>query len=179
MQMSFVMLAMGGGWRLVLKLNFFQTLSTRVGQDFEVEVQQDFETGACSAFCRWCFVEVMKFNLGRYSEARFGQDFEVEMPMFVWDFEVDAWSRFWRWNLMKICVRTSDMTKRSYFGKQTSTLGSVVQCFKTNLWSIFLRTLKWWSVINDHWSFEKDNDNQVVWKNFWKCLTDKGKQYGI
>ena len=31
---------------------FFQTLSTRVGQDFEVEVQQDFETGACSAFCR-------------------------------------------------------------------------------------------------------------------------------
>ena len=28
-----------------------QTLSTRVGQDFEVEVQQDFETGACSAFC--------------------------------------------------------------------------------------------------------------------------------
>ena len=31
---------------------FLQTLSTRVGQDFEVEVQQDFETGACSAFCR-------------------------------------------------------------------------------------------------------------------------------
>ena len=30
----------------------FQILSTRVGQDFEVEVQQDFETGACSAFCR-------------------------------------------------------------------------------------------------------------------------------
>ena len=65
-----------GSWRLVLKLNFFQTLSTRVGQDFEVEVQQDFETGACSAFCRWCFVEVMKLNLGRYSEARLGQDFE-------------------------------------------------------------------------------------------------------
>ena len=31
---------------------FFQTLSTRDGQYFEVEVQQDFETGACSAFCR-------------------------------------------------------------------------------------------------------------------------------
>ena len=29
-----------------------QTLSTRVGQDFEVEVQQNFETGACPAFCR-------------------------------------------------------------------------------------------------------------------------------
>ena len=61
---------------MVLKLNFFQTLSTRVGQDFEVEVQQDFETGACSVFCRRCFVEVMKLNLGRYSEARLGQDFE-------------------------------------------------------------------------------------------------------
>ena len=31
-----------GSWCLVLKLNFFQTLSTRVGQDFEVEVQAKF-----------------------------------------------------------------------------------------------------------------------------------------
>ena len=44
-----------GRWRLV------QTLGTRVGQDFEVEV--------CTAFCRWCLVEVMKLNLGRDSEA--------------------------------------------------------------------------------------------------------------
>ena len=40
-------------WELMFgPTTFFQTLSTRVGQDFEVEVQQDFETGACSAFCR-------------------------------------------------------------------------------------------------------------------------------
>ena len=65
-------------WELTFspKTKLFQTMSTRVGQDFEVEVQQDFETGASSAFCRWCFVEVMKLNLGRYSEARLGQDFE-------------------------------------------------------------------------------------------------------
>ena len=37
--------------------------------------------------------------------------------MFRCDFEVDAWSRFWRWNLVKICVWTCDMN---------STLGSVV-----------------------------------------------------
>ena len=37
--------------------------------------------------------------------------------MFGWDFEVDAWSRFWRWNLIKICVWTCDMI---------STLRSVV-----------------------------------------------------
>ena len=53
---------------------------------------------------------VMKFNLGQDSEARFGQDFEVssivKIVMFSWDFEVDAWSRFWKWNLIKICVWT-------------------------------------------------------------------------
>ena len=57
------------------------------------------------------------------------------MLMFGCDFEVGAWSRFWRC-LIKICVRTCDMTSRSYFGKQNSTLGSVVPlamfCF--NAW---------------------------------------------
>ena len=46
--------------------------------------------------------------------------------MFGWNFEVDAWSRFWRWNLIKICVWIRDMTSRSYFGKINSILGSVV-----------------------------------------------------
>ena len=46
--------------------------------------------------------------------------------MFGWDFKVDAGSIFWRWNLSKLCVRTHDMTSRSYFGKMNSTLGSVV-----------------------------------------------------
>ena len=42
----------------------------------KLRFRQDFEAGFCSAFCRWCFVEVMKLNLGWDSEARFGQDFE-------------------------------------------------------------------------------------------------------
>ena len=37
--------------------------------------------------------------------------------MFGWDFEVDAWSRFLKWNLIKICIWSCDMN---------STLGSVV-----------------------------------------------------
>ena len=37
--------------------------------------------------------------------------------MFGWDFEDDTWSRFWTWNLIKICVWTCD---------KNSTLGSVV-----------------------------------------------------
>ena len=39
------------------------------------------------------------------------------MLMFGWDFEGDNCSRFWRWNLIKICVRPCNMN---------STLGSVV-----------------------------------------------------
>ena len=60
------------------------------------------------------------------------------MSMFGWDFEVDSWSRFWRWNLSKLFVRTHDMTSRSYFGEMNSTLGSVVPLamFVTyNFWS--------------------------------------------
>ena len=34
--------------RLVIKLDFVQTLSTRIGQDFELKfLRQDFETGFC------------------------------------------------------------------------------------------------------------------------------------
>ena len=57
---------------------------------------------------------------------RFWSSGLVEMSMFSWDFEVVSWLRFWRWNLSKLCVRTHDMTSRSYFGKMNSTLGSVV-----------------------------------------------------
>ena len=56
----------------------YSTLSTLV-KILKLKFKQDFETGACSAFCRKCFVEVMKLNLGRYSEARMGQDFEFQV----------------------------------------------------------------------------------------------------
>ena len=62
---------------MVIKLNLFvQTLSTRFGQDFEVEVQARFEAGFWSVFCCRRFVKVMKLNIGRDSEARFGQYLE-------------------------------------------------------------------------------------------------------
>ena len=41
----------------------------------KLKFSQDFEAGVVSVFCFWCFVEVMKLNLGRDSKARFGQDF--------------------------------------------------------------------------------------------------------
>ena len=48
------------------------------------------------------------------------------ISMFSWDFEVVSWLRFWRWNLSKLCVRTHNMTSRTYFGKMNSILGFVV-----------------------------------------------------
>ena len=55
----------------------------------------------------------------------------MERPMFGWDFEVDAWSRFLGWNLIKICVWTCDMN---------STLGSVVPLA---MFTLFISSLTW------------------------------------
>ena len=73
----------------------------------------------------------------------------LRMLMFGWDFEVSAWSIFWRC-LIKICERTCDLTKRSYFEKQNSALGSVVplamflnivqNCENIQLWILSLFT---------------------------------------
>ena len=66
--------------RLVIKLDFVQTLSTRIGQDFELKfLRQDFETGFCWHFAADVFVKVMKLNCGRESEARFGPYSEGEI----------------------------------------------------------------------------------------------------
>ena len=37
----------------------------------------------------------------------------MERLIFDWNFEVDAWLRFWRWNLIKICVWTLIWTQPS------------------------------------------------------------------
>ena len=56
----------------------------------------------CTPFCP--VMEVMRLNLGWVSEARFGQDFVflrlVKMLIFGWNFVIDAWSSFWRGNLI-------------------------------------------------------------------------------
>ena len=75
------------------EVKFCSDFEHRVGQDFEVEVQATFWSWSLFSIWRWCFVEVMKLNLGRDSEARFGQDFEL---LGYWRFLVDALSRFWR-----------------------------------------------------------------------------------
>ena len=67
-------------------------------------------------------VEILKPGLVNILNFKFSRDTDV-----CWcrDFEVGAWSIFWRWNLIKFCVWTCDMTKKSYFCKPNSTLGSI------------------------------------------------------
>ena len=54
--------------------------------------------------------------------------------MFGWDFEVDAWSRFWRWSFIKICVWTCDMTPKVTLARWTQSSGPLClwQCFSQN-----------------------------------------------
>ena len=82
------------------------------------------------------------------------------MLMYGWDFEVDAWSRFWRC-LMKICVRICDMTSRSYFGKMTSTLGSVVPLAMFKYTEVFQQI----RVDNDAIRFL--NALMIFWQSSW------------
>ena len=49
-----------------------------------LKFRRDFEAGICSAFCRWCFVEVMMLNLGRDFEARFVHYFEFYVYSRCW-----------------------------------------------------------------------------------------------
>ena len=53
--------------------------------------------------------------------------------MFGWDFEENAWSRFWRWSLIKICVWTCDMTQ--FFTLERWTQPSGVHCAFGNVFN--------------------------------------------
>ena len=46
--------------------------------------------------------------------------------MFGWDFEVDAWSRFWRWKIDQDLCLNLWYDPLGYFGELNWTLGSVV-----------------------------------------------------
>ena len=76
-----------------------------------------FKPETCESFR----VEILKLGLVKILNFKFCGDADVWLRFFV-----DAYSRFWRWNVIKIYVWTSDMTSRSYFVKMNSILGSVV-----------------------------------------------------
>ena len=53
----------------------------------------------------WILVEILKLGLANIFKFNFSRN--------VWDFEVDTCSRFWRWNLIKICVQLVIWTQPS------------------------------------------------------------------
>ena len=65
-----------GSWGLGKKLNFCSDFEHKVWSRFEVEVKASLKL-VFGQFFSWCFVEVMKLNLGWDSEARFGEYFEI------------------------------------------------------------------------------------------------------
>ena len=117
-------------WGLVIKLNFCSDFEYKVwsriwiwssGKILEMELVsillmmscRGFEVESWSRFWSWVW-------------SIFSNQSLVEMLMFDCDFEIDAWCRIGKWNLIKTCVRTCDMIETSYFGKLNSTLVSVV-----------------------------------------------------
>ena len=63
-------------------------------------------------FWSWSLVSILKFD--QYFEVKVQASFwswslvSIFRLIFCWDFVDDAWSRFWRWNFIKICVRTTE-----------------------------------------------------------------------
>ena len=76
---------------------------------FKLKFRKDFEAGVWLV-CLWCFLEVMKLNLGQYPEARFGQDFNFSR-------DADGWSRFWSWCFIEILWYELNPWVHCAFGK--------------------------------------------------------------
>ena len=62
------------------------------------------------------------------------------------DFEVNAWSRFWRWSLIKICVWTCDMTQFFTLERWTQPSGPLClwQCYHDRGTKKLARTSCWY-----------------------------------
>ena len=112
------------GVNLLLQSRFwvFSNLHSPVGWHLtqkNLKFRQDFEAEVWLVFCCSFLVDVTKLNLGQVKilKLALAKILSLRMLTFGWDFEVNAKSRFWNLNLIKICVRTCDMN---------STLGSVV-----------------------------------------------------
>ena len=101
-----------GSWGLVKKLNFCSDFEHKVWSRFRSWSKGEIWSWSLVSFFCWCFVEViwilveiLKLGLANIFKFNFSRD--------VWDFEVDTCSRFWRWNLIKICVELVIWTQPS------------------------------------------------------------------
>ena len=58
----------------------------------------------------WGYEDYSWSRFWSYVWSRFWSLSLAAMLIFGWGFEVAAWSRIWRWNLIKVYLRTCDMT---------------------------------------------------------------------
>ena len=111
-------------------------------------------------------MKILKLSLVKILNFKFCGDADVWLRFFV-----DASSRFWRWNVIKIYVWTSDMTSRSYFGKMNSTLESAVPLamFSSSpaIWSWSLG----FGVVEGDWSRRSCNRVYVSWAKYLCFIT--------
>ena len=107
---------------LVIKFDFFRLWAQGSVKISNLKFRRDFEAEFGLVFCCWCFVEVMKFNLGRNSEARFGQDFGTEAQA---SFESEVYSVFWCWSLVELMKIILDRNSEAIFGQNIWSLSLV------------------------------------------------------
>ena len=128
-----------GSWGLVIKSNFnpeFQTLSTKFGQDFEVEAQARLWSWSLFSICCWSLVEVMKLFLVEILELhfvkilkfKFSQNADIWLKLLLgWDYDDELCSRFF-WELMKWPKEVTLVTRTHLSGPLC-----LRQCFCFNL----------------------------------------------
>ena len=94
-------------WRLKFghKINFFSRLWAKVcsrfwssGKILKLKFSHYFAADVWLRLRSWILVNIQKLGLVKI----FNWDL-VKILMFGWNFEVNAWSRFWRRNLIMIC----------------------------------------------------------------------------
>ena len=94
-------------WELKAKL-LFSLWPQGLVKILNLKFRQYFEAGVKLVFCRWCFVDVIKLNLGRDSEARFGQYFEFQVESRWWclveilKMKFDSFES-WHWHIEYKC----------------------------------------------------------------------------
>ena len=121
-----------GSWGLVIKLNFCSDLEHKVWSRF-----WNWSSGKICMVKRFPTLEKSWLSCRHWLPLSLTDSLTLslislqsvcgEMLMFGWDFEVSAWSRLWRRNLIKICVWTCDTTLASW--TQPSGPLCLCQCF--------------------------------------------------
>ena len=154
-----------GSWSFVIKLNFCSDFKHKVwsrfwswssGEILKLNFCQYFDADFLLKLWSWIMVKIWKPALVNFLNFKFSRD--------GWDFEVGAWSRFWKWKLIKICVRTTQPSGplclwQCFFDE----LQPERKCYVSRRWFfLFPRlqhrwALQWWVHLYNHHHFHMNH----------------------